>query len=715
MPGEPAPVNPAPRPVWLRRALIALAGLAGLAMLTLAALYVVLLSFDYDALKPRLIAAVRAATGRELTLGGHLGLAVSARPRLEVEDVALGNPAWCSQPRMFSARKALIVVDLWPLLRQRRLVVRQLRLEGLDLDLERDAKGRTNLEFAPVPAAGAAPAAPTAPAPATDQPAAGETLALSFQSVEVKDARLRWRDQGAASPLDLEVQGLKLSQAGPDQGLSLEATGSQGGREWRVRGRLEPAGADGVQALGLEAAWGGASFSAQGRVADLGDSAGPRGVDLQLALKLVDPAELGLAGPPGPWLVQGRLRDGKAGAWRLDPVTLQAGASDLQGWLEYQGGGPRPRLTADLRAKKLDLTAWRPGPAAKKQAQAQAGGGGTAADKVFSAEPLPLDWLTALDAQLALKAAQFAAPGLAWSDLDLNLRLADGRLGLEPLRAGWSGGKLTLKLGLAPAPAPAGQAYAVDLDLGLAGSQLGPILHEAGVREVLQGELEAGASLRGRGRSVAAVMAGLNGKTWQVLRRGKLHQRGFAILGDLAGGLGGLVGGLFGSGDDTSVNCLVLGLVVRDGLASTTALALDSERVVILGRGQVNLKTEELEAAFNPQAKGGITSPGGVGLNLSELAKPFKLGGTLAQPRLSLDQLEALATLGKSLGGVLLLGPAGLAAGLASAGGEPSGLCQDALAAARKGEAYQPKGGVTEPVRKLGEGIGGAIEKLFGR
>lgn len=702
MPGAPAPAFSTPRPVWSRRILIALAALAGLVVLALAGLYIFLLSFDYDALKPRIVAAVRAATGRELTLGGPLGLAVSARPRLQVEDVALSNPAWCSQRQMFSARRALVVVDLWPLVSQHRLVVRQLILEGLDLNLERDDQGRTNLDFNPV---GHESPPPT---PAAGQTAAGETLALSFQSVVVDDARLHWRDQGAARPLDLEVKGLTLSQAGPDQPFNLEATGSSDGRDWRVQGRLEPApAANDPTPLSLEASWGGASLSAQGRVADL---AGPAGVDLQVALKLAEPAELGLAGLPGPWQAQGRLRDAKDGAWRLDSLSLQAGASDLQGWLEYQGSGKRPRLAADLKAKKLDLTDWRSAPEAKKPASARANGG-AGADKVFPAAPLPLDWLTALDAQVALTAGRFDAPGLAWSDVDLKLNLADGRLGLEPLRAGWSSGKLTLRLGLAPA----GKDYAVDLDLGLAGCQLGPILRQAGVREVLEGELEAGASLHGRGRSVAALMAGLSGKSWQVLRRGMLHQRGFAILGDLAGGLGGLVGGMFGSGEDTAVNCLVLGLLVKDGLATTTALALDSERVVVLGRGHVNLKSEALEVAFNPQAKSSLTSPGGVGLNLSELAKPFKLTGTLADPRLSLDEVEALATLGKSLGGMFLLGPAGLAAGLASAGGEQSGLCQDALAAARKGEVYQPKGGVTEPVKKLGEGIGGAIEKLFGR
>ncbi|MFZ5584951.1 MAG: AsmA family protein [Thermodesulfobacteriota bacterium] len=695
------------RPAWPRRALIVLAGLAGLGLLGLAAVHLLLLSYDYDAFKPRLAAAVREATGRELTLGGRLGLAVSATPRLEVDNLSLSNPAWCSQPVMFAARRALVEVDLWPLLWQRRLVVRRLGLEGLELNLERDPQGRTNLAFDPP-----ASAEPSAPAAAGGEAGEASALRLSFQSVEVAGAKLRWRDQVQAIRVELEVESLKLDQAGEGQALRLQAAGGQDNRPWRVAADLAGAGPGGARPLRLELAWGEASLNAAGQV---GDPAGLKGLDLQVDLHLPDPAALGLGGPPGPWRLQGRLRDPAAGTWRLDSCRVEAGGSDLQGWVEFVSGNPRPRLSAELRAAKLDLGNWRSGPALAASGGQPTGQGTAFAEsqtRVFPAGPLPLAWLDKLDIQLALKAAHFQAPGLDWQELELNLGLAGGRLELHPLRAIWSGGQLTLRLGLAPAD----NGHAADLELGLRGSQLGPILRQAGVREAMEGELEAGAALRGQGDSVAGIMASLSGKIWQVLRRGKLHQRFLAILGaDLAGGLASVLGGLFGGRDYSEVNCLILGLVAKDGLAATTALALDSERVVMLGRGQLDLRTERLEVAFNPQAKGGLTSPGGVGLNLSELAKPFKLTGALAHPRLSLDAAEALATLGKSLGGMFLLGPAGLAAGLASAGGEPSGLCQDALAAARRGEVYQPKGGVGEPVKKIGDGIGGAIEKLFGR
>lgn len=691
---------------WLKWTLIGLASLAGLVVLGLLAVYILLLTYDFDALKPRLAAAVRQATGRELTLGGRIRLTVSPMPRLQVEELALGNPAWCSRPRMLAARRGLVVVDLWPLLRERRLVVRRLRLEGLELNLERDAQGRTNLDFAPQ-----APA--TAPVPATGGGASEEesALRLSFRVVEVDEASLRWLDHAAAGERILDVAHLRLDHAGGGQPLRVTASGSLGGRPWQVRGDLAEPAEGGGKMVGLELGWGGAGLVAAGRVAD---PANLRGLDLQVDLRLPDPAALGLGGPPGPWRVKGRLLNPAIGAWRLDPCAVEAADSALMGWVELVSGGERPKLSGELQANKLDFTVWNPGPTqpgADKPRPRPAPGSGEA--RVFSSEPLPLGWLDQVDVHLGFKAGQFRAPGLVWQDLDLNLRLAGGHLSLAPLSAKWSGGQLGLKLNLTPAA----KGHAVTLDLSLRGSQLGPILRQAEVRETLEGEMEAGAELRGQGESVAAIMAHLNGKSWQVLRRGRLHQRLFAILGgDLAGGLTSALGGVFGGRDYSEVNCLVLGLMVKDGLATTTALALDSDRMVLLGRGKLDLKTERLEVAANPQAKNTLTTPGGMGLNLSELAKPFKLTGTLAKPRMSLDTAEVLATLGKSLGGMALMGPAGLAAGLATADGEPSGMCQEALAAARKGEVYQPKGGgVSEPVKKAGEGIGGAINKFFGR
>ena len=123
------------------------------------------------------------------------------------------------------------------------------------------------------------------------------------------------------------------------------------------------------------------------------------------------------------------------------------------------------------------------------------------------------------------------------------------------------------------------------------------------------------------------------------------------------------------------------------------------------------------------QLKGGVGggSVGKVSSSLGELAKPFKLGGTLARPSLAIDTTQALTTIGKAVGGVLLLGPAGILTTLAStAPGDPN-ACLTAIESAKKkgkaGAGEKPgkekgvEGEVKEGVKGIEEGIKGLFKK----
>ena len=70
---------------------------------------------------------------------------------------------------------------------------------------------------------------------------------------------------------------------------------------------------------------------------------------------------------------------------------------------------------------------------------------------------------------------------------------------------------------------------------------------------------------------------------------------------------------------------------------------------------------------------------------VGELAKPFKLGGTLAHPTLVVDPEQTLVAIGKAVGGMILLGPAGVLAALASASPGDKNPCLTAIEAAKKG------------------------------
>src|ERR1700737_833070 len=143
----------------------------GLAVLLVAALLAVWLLVNPNDYKPRIAAAVRDATGRELVLQGDIKLSVFPWIALELGPASLGNPPGFSEQPFLSFKHAAVRARLLPLL-AKRLEVGRVEVDGLDLRLLKNAEGKGNWEGF----GRSAPAADAAKAPVAGQPTAGETL-----------------------------------------------------------------------------------------------------------------------------------------------------------------------------------------------------------------------------------------------------------------------------------------------------------------------------------------------------------------------------------------------------------------------------------------------------------------------------------------------------------------------------------------------------------
>ncbi|MCF8470360.1 MAG: AsmA family protein [Parvibaculum sp.] len=109
---------------------------------------------DLGRFAPQIEAAARDATGRTLKIEGPLHIGFSLVPTIVAETVSFSNADWGTKPRMLTAEKLELQVALLPLL-SRSLDVREVTIEGADIYLETDRKGRGNWEFGK---AGATPA-----------------------------------------------------------------------------------------------------------------------------------------------------------------------------------------------------------------------------------------------------------------------------------------------------------------------------------------------------------------------------------------------------------------------------------------------------------------------------------------------------------------------------------------------------------------------------
>jgi AsmA protein len=296
----PTPSPPRRRRRW-RWALL---GILLLLLLPPAGVAVLLLSIDLEAQKPRIEAAVREATGRSFAIGGPIGVKFSLIPTLTLRDLSLGNPAGeFSRPEMLALRHVEAELALLPLL-SRRVELRSLRVEGLDLRLERAADGTANWLFK-----GGSAAVPPEPAGSAEPPPAAQPgFEVAVGQVQIEQAILDWRGGPPMQPLALTIQTLQAKPQDLGRRVGLSGDFALHGLPLTLAGEIGPFASLLVQGSPPEP-WpvrltldgeGGARLRIEGALAD---PARGRGYRLALAAAAPDPAPLaallpGVALPP---------------------------------------------------------------------------------------------------------------------------------------------------------------------------------------------------------------------------------------------------------------------------------------------------------------------------------------------------------------------------------------------------------------------------------
>lgn len=376
----------------------------------------------------------------------------------------------------------------------------------------------------------------------------------------------------------------------------------------------------------------------------------------------------------GPFMASGRVNDLQRKTYKFSDFKGTLRNSDLGGSVEIRLDEKIPRLTAVLSAQKLDL---RPFLSKKKK------GSRSAKMKAFSSDPLTLDALKKADAEIVFKAKRFLMPRLALADLNAQIFLKKGRLRLTDVRSVIGGGTLKGRLDLRLQGKGAKMAAVLRVD----NSDLGRMLKDLKITDIIEGKVDMEVNARAQGRSVAALMAALNGKITLVMESGRMNNKYIDVLGaDLGSSLGKL---LDSSSEDnyTELNCFVCRFDIKQGLADSTVLVLDTKATSLIGDGQIDLRSEKLDLAMRSYPKRGIgvSGVGKISLSIGEFTKPLKLGGTLRNPTFVMDPSQTVITLGKAFGGMLLFGPLGLGAALVSGRLGSDNPCPAAIEVAKKG------------------------------
>jgi len=688
-------------------------GVVAVAVAVVVAGYAIIASLEVQKVASFAATEVKAATGRDLVIDGPVDLKISLNPSINLEDVRFANAPWGSRPDMITLRRLEIQVELLPLLTGD-VVVRHVVLIKPDVLLETDAEGRNNWDFA-------AESGPAAPAPSADAGADGMKLP-DVRDIHVEGGVLQLVDAAAGETLRLDLTEAigGVPKGGGPRPLRLAAAyngnpfvieGSYGGLQVLLSGAAEP--------LDLTISAGGATVTAKGTAGNL---IGAMTADLAVTaagddLSGLSPWVAGEVPAVGPYNLSAKL---KIAGQSIDisGLALKVGSSDLTGNVSLSRAGDRPLVKAALVSKLLDLGDFTAGQSASGGGGTAGAGGGTG--RVFPDDPLPLEILRAVDAQVKLDAERLRVEPMTLEEVQASTTLKAGTLTVDPLTAKLAGGNLSGRLAVAASKAEP------DVTLRLDGKKVdfGALLRQAAVTDEVGGAMDLEIDLKGRGASPHAIAAGLGGHVQAVALDGTIDN---SLLRVMSVGLGDIVGPLFGKTDRTRLECLVARFDITGGQAESRALVLDTGAFAVAGRGGIDLGKEQVHLAFDTQT----SEP-----SLASLALPFRVTGPLADPAVTPDPIGAavgvVGTVGDvaATGGNIVGGAVDTVGGLIGTGpiighiGSDQTLCGEALAAIGQGapagasSSGGSSGGVADDVGKALKGAGESIEKgiksLFG-
>ncbi|MGE4480934.1 AsmA family protein [Acidocella sp.] len=326
--------TPPRRGRWRRH--VAVGALLVVILLPLGAAGLFIARFNPNAYAPQIIAAVRQATGRTLTIGGPLRLQFSLTPTLAASNLSLANPAGFTDPSLLTLDKVEARIALLPLLRHK-LDILSLRLDGPKLYLERDKSGQADWNFK----AGAPPATGAqAPQPSAAKSAPGYKIAL--ESVELTNGQAIIRPQGGGASSIIQLTRLTGKAESLTAPLHLSGEAAIGSAALTLNGEVGPVErltGTGATPWPVDLSFGfaGATAKLQGSIARPQNA---RGYDLTLSAAIPALETVGAALPPS-WLsghklpplrgltATARITDQNTPLPALTNIAVTAGASDL--------------------------------------------------------------------------------------------------------------------------------------------------------------------------------------------------------------------------------------------------------------------------------------------------------------------------------------------------------------------------------------------------
>jgi AsmA protein len=199
----------------IRTLLLIVAGIVGITVLASVAL---LLFFDPNEYRDDISAAVKDATGRDLTIEGELSLTIFPWLAIEVGRTELGNAEGFGDEPFMRFDAASLSIRLLPLILSQETTVGTASIEGLIVNLQVAADGRTNWDDFATPR-DTAPATVPVEIPEEDL----EAAKVELGNIEVRNANISYSDVQSGTAYSITNLLFDSDGIGPGEPFDLDA------------------------------------------------------------------------------------------------------------------------------------------------------------------------------------------------------------------------------------------------------------------------------------------------------------------------------------------------------------------------------------------------------------------------------------------------------------------------------------------------------------
>ena len=626
--------------------------------------YYFLKTFDLNEYKKYAEDLASKELGRKLTINGEASLGISLIPTLVINDVEVANAPWAQYPQMVKVKQLTLEFALLPLL-QKQVIINNITLSEPEVYLEVSAEGKENWVLGAEEKAAAKnlpepkmpqktaeevklPVAETSQEIVNAEPTPANALVAGFaaKNVTIQNAILMFDDLKAKSQVNVAINSFNLSMNSMDAPINISFDVNYDHQPivgQAVLGSVNeflkaenPYAVDvNVKAYQIQA-------KAKGVLKNIMSDIG-----YDLAVNVYNPA--GNFGAPEATLIadlSGNTKNIKA-----DISSLTVAGNVIAGMVEANINTATPYIKANLNSAQIDLQSFSQSKPMALNLPDFSIIGTAQASQLVPDEKVPYEVLNTLNADVILNVKNLIVnEAVSAQNVALTAGLKNGVLNVKPLVFDFGQGNIDAQLNV--------DSKTQKIVLKLNSKNI--LLQDLHKEFVVEGPKDFGiksggqtqvfADVTTQGATYRQLVQNLNGQVVtivgeSVVNTGSLH----FLTGNILTQLLSMIDLKVNKNPEVNLQCAVVRTDLGSGKAKfPQSIAIQSKQLNLVSDGVINMVNDKISFTVTPSFSLSDT-------NVAQALSSFiKVEGTLENPKISLDEKQALQT----LVGVATTGPA---------------------------------------------------------